>query len=121
MTKNVTTPSAVNIYLISWGGTRTGDFSTWDVTMPQVELNTHRTPYVDGTRTATQGRVDLAGYNTLDLSNMSYDANAQMVFNGIDDKITTTTCSGAFRDNQNFTLSIRTKISTYPVSSSLKA
>jgi hypothetical protein len=88
MTKNVTTPAAVNIYFISYGGSRTGDFSTWDVTMPQIELNTHRTPYVDGTRSATQGRLDLAGYNTLNIGTMSFDTNAQTYFNGIDDYTT---------------------------------
>lgn len=93
-TLNVTTPTAVNFYLISFGGSNTGDYSTWDVTMPQIELNTHRTPYVDGTRSATQGRLDLAGYNTLDLGNMSFDTNAQMYFNGVDDYAKTdTTCS----------------------------
>ena len=110
-TVNVTTPSAVNFYLISYGGNMNSgtDFSTWDVTMPQIEMNTHRTPFVDGTRTATQGRLDLAGYNTLDISNMSFDANAQMYFNGVNNYITISSgvIDETFSGTRNWTIAQR--------------
>ena len=38
-------------------------------------------------RTATQGLLDLAGNSTIDLSNVSFDSNAQMTFDGTDDYI----------------------------------
>jgi hypothetical protein len=41
------------------------------------------------TRTVTEGLLDLTGNNTIDLSNVSFDSNAQMVFDGTDDIITT--------------------------------
>ena len=88
-TVNVTSPSNVYFYLISYGGTDNGtgnpDFSSWEVTMPQIELNSHATPFVNGTRSVTQGLLPLVGNSTLDLSNVSFDSNAQMTFDGTDD------------------------------------
>jgi len=55
---------------------------------PQVELKTHATPFVDGTRSATQGLIDRTGNSTIDLSPASYDSNAQITFDGTDDYIT---------------------------------
>lgn len=53
----------------------------------QVELKSHATPFVDGTRSATQGLIDRTGNTTIDLSNVSFDSNAQMTFDGTDDYI----------------------------------
>jgi len=54
----------------------------------QVELKSHATPFVDGTRSATQGLLDRTGNTTIDLSNVSFDSNAQMTaFDGTDDYI----------------------------------
>ena len=39
------------------------------------------------TRSATQGLLPIVGNSTIDLSNMSYDSNAQMTFDGTDDVI----------------------------------
>ena len=51
----------------------------------QVEVKTHATPFVNGTRSATQGLLPLVGNSTIDLSNVSFDSNAQMTFDGTDD------------------------------------
>jgi hypothetical protein len=53
----------------------------------QIEQNTHVTPFTEGTRSATQGLVDLTGNSTIDLTNVSFDSNAQMTFDGTDDTI----------------------------------
>ena len=86
MTRTYTTTS-FTFYIISWGGTSGVDWSSWDVTKPQVELKSHVTPFIAGTRSATQGLLDLTGNNTIDLSNVSFDSNAQMTFDGTDDNI----------------------------------
>jgi hypothetical protein len=52
---------------------------------PQVELKSHATPYVDGTRSATQGLLDRTSTSTINISNASFDSNAQMTFDGTDD------------------------------------
>jgi len=44
--------------------------------------------YTAGTRSATQGLKDLTGRSTIDLSNVSFDSNAQMTFDGTNDLIT---------------------------------
>jgi hypothetical protein len=90
-TVNVTSPSNVYLYLISYGGVDSGtpvpDFSSWEVTMPQIELNSHATPFVNGTRSATQSLLPLVSNNTLDLSTVSFDSNGQIYFDGTDDTI----------------------------------
>ena len=53
----------------------------------QVEQKSHATPFVNGTRSATQGLLDRTGSSTIDISNASFDSNAQMVFDGTDDYI----------------------------------
>jgi hypothetical protein len=42
--------------------------------------------YTEGTRSATQGLIDLTGNSTIDLSNVSFDSNAQMTFDGTNDQ-----------------------------------
>ena len=54
---------------------------------PQVEYKSHVTPFVAGTRSATQGLKDLTAANTINLSNVSFDSNAQMTFDGTDDYV----------------------------------
>lgn len=57
------------------------------ITGIQYEYKTQPTPFVGGTRSVTQGLIDLTGNSTIDLSNVSFDSNAQMTFDGTDDKI----------------------------------
>ena len=66
-----------------------------DVSSAQVEGKSHATPYIGttnetSTRSATQGLLPVVGNSTIDLSNMSYNSNAQMYFDGTDDYIDTT-------------------------------
>ena len=55
----------------------------------QVEVKSHKTPFTTGTRSVTQGLKDLTGRSTIDLTNVSFDSNAQMTFDGSDDRILT--------------------------------
>ena len=87
MTRTYTTTS-ITFFIISWGGTGGVDWSSWDVTMPQVEAGSQVTPFTDGTRSATQGLLDLKGDSTIDLTNVSFDSNAQMTFDGTGDYAT---------------------------------
>jgi hypothetical protein len=43
--------------------------------------------FVEGTRSATQGLLPLVGNSSLDLTNVSFDSNAQMTFDGTNDYI----------------------------------
>ena len=53
----------------------------------QFEQKSYATPFVNGTRSSTQGLLDLKGNSTIDLANVSFNANAQMTFDGTDDRI----------------------------------
>jgi len=53
----------------------------------QLEVKSHPTQFLTGTRSATQGLLDLTGNSTIDLSNVSFDSNAQLNFDGTDDDI----------------------------------
>jgi hypothetical protein len=53
----------------------------------QVEQKAYATQFVAGTRSATQGLLPVIGNSTLDLTNMSFDSSAKMVFDGTNDYI----------------------------------
>lgn len=64
------------------------DRYSMDIADFQVEVNKgHATPFTTGTRSSTQGLLDISGgRNVLTLSN-TYDSNAQFYFDGTDDRI----------------------------------
>jgi hypothetical protein len=90
-TINVTSLTNVHMFLISYGGVDSGtinpDYSSWEVTMPQVELNSHPTQFVNGTRSVTQGLLPLISNSTINLSNVSFNSAAQITYDGTDDRI----------------------------------
>ena len=51
----------------------------------QVETKSHRTPFVDGSRTSTNSLIDLKGNTGIDVSNISFDTSGQPTFDGTDD------------------------------------
>jgi len=51
----------------------------------QVEVNSHPTQYTSGTRSATEGLIDLTGNCSIDLTDVSFDSNAQIDFDGTGD------------------------------------
>ena len=60
---------------------------TIDVWGGMIEQKSHATPYTTGTRSATEGLIDFKDSTTLDLSNVSFDSDAQPRFDGADDYI----------------------------------
>lgn len=69
-------------YLISYGGTYCDDYSSWEVTMPQIEAGSIATPFVDGTRSTTQSLIDITGVSTLQVTNSPFDGNGNLNFDG---------------------------------------
>ena len=59
--------------------------TTFYMTGFQVEEKTRATQLTGGSRSATQGLIDLTGNSTIDITNVSFDSNAQMTFDGTDD------------------------------------
>ena len=53
----------------------------------QIELKSHATPFVNGTRSSTQSLIDLKRTTNIDVSNVSFDSTGQPEFDGSDDCI----------------------------------
>jgi hypothetical protein len=53
----------------------------------QLEVKTHPTQFVNGTRSVTQGLLDMTANSTINLTDVSFDSNAKIVFDGTNDKI----------------------------------
>jgi len=54
---------------------------------PQVEFLPHKTPFTQTSRSVSGSLLPLVGNSTINLSNVSFDSNAQIVFDGTDDGI----------------------------------
>ena len=76
----------------------------------QIEKKSHATPFVDGTRSATQGLLDRTGTSTINISNASFDSNAQMTFDGTDDYISIPTYTFG---NGSWTLNMWVNVSAF--------
>ena len=71
----------------SWGySTQAG---TLYINGLQWEKKSHPTPFAGYTRSVTQGLLPIVSNQTLNLSAVSFDTNAQMIFDGTNDKIDT--------------------------------
>lgn len=116
-TVNVTSPGNVLFYLISYGGVDNGtgnpDFSSWEVTMPQIESKSYMTPFVNGTRGTTVdtggGLIDLSGgVNSGELENgpiFNSSNNGSLQFDGVNDFVSTTNTPTKLLGNPSFTVS----------------
>jgi len=61
--------------------------------------------FINGTRSATQGLLPLVGNSSLDLTNVSFDSNAQIVFDATNDRIVPSPASDFGITNQ-FTIEV---------------
>ena len=110
------TDVTVLFYLISYGGNSSVDRSSWEVTMPQIEKQPTRTPFVNGTRSSTQSLLDLKGSTDINVSNVSFDSNGLPTFDGTNDRITIPADSFPTIGTNNFTIEViskNTKTSSY--------
>ena len=80
-------PSGHVGFTLWYNGGTIGVDSYVEVSNVQIEINSHATQFVNGTRSATQGLLDRTGTSTIDISNASFDSNAQMAFDGTDDYV----------------------------------
>ena len=69
----------------------------------QMEAKSHATQFVNGTRSATAGLIDRAGNSTIDLSNTSFDSDAQITLDGTDEYIDLGSDVSISPDNQGWT------------------
>jgi len=97
-------PSGHVGFTLWYNGGTIGVDSYVEVSNVQIEINSHATPFVNGTRSATQGLIDRTGTATINISNASFDSNAQMTFDGTDDTINTGLFSGRNPSTDPFTI-----------------
>lgn len=93
-------------------GFTTTDTGTCWITDWQLEAGLlHPTQYIapGGTRSATEGLVPLVNNSIINLSSVSFDSNAQIVFDGTDDRMYT---SETFNLSNNFTFDFIIKPNT---------
>lgn len=84
----------------------------------QAEVNSHPTSYTTGTRSSTQGLLDLTGNRTIDISTVSFDSNAQPTLDGTDDTLSTGIPLTNFPALSNFSIECIAKIDSYPTAAS---
>jgi hypothetical protein len=72
-------------YLSNYIGSAVGD-QVW-YCAPMVEQADQTTPFVDGTRSVTASLIDLKRTTSIDVSDLSFNSNAQPTFDGTDDVI----------------------------------
>jgi len=97
-------PSGHVGFTLWYNGGTIGVDSYVEVSNVQIEINSHATQFVNGTRSDTQGLIDRTGTSTIDISNASFDSNAQMTFDGTDDTINTGLFSGRNPATDPFTI-----------------
>ena len=109
-------PASINAMYIYYDRFTQGEgiFTNFIIT-EHTTLPTGPVRYTAGTRSVTQGLKDLTGRSTIDLTNVSFDANAQMTFDGTNDAISVTTPSG-FSGSGTWTLNTWFKINGAPSS-----
>ena len=86
---SVPTGKCILTFGINTGNTAGYVGETFDIYEAQFEIKDHRTQFTTGTRSATQGLLPIVGGSSMDLSNVSFDSNAQILFDGTDDYIIT--------------------------------
>ena len=63
------------------------EFGRVEIRNWQIEVKSHATPFTTETRSVSGSLIDLTRTTDIDLSNVSFDSNAQMTFDGTDDVI----------------------------------
>ena len=86
---SITTPAGTDrvLWFIQDGNDYTGYTHSFELKDVQLEQKSHVTPFTSSTRSATEGLKDLMVTTQIDLSNVSFDANAQMLWDGSDDTL----------------------------------
>ena len=80
--------SGTSMFLLYQSSSSSTSPTVIDFSMPQSELSSFATPFVNGTRSNTQAILDLTNNNTVTATSLTYASNNTFSFNGIDNSIT---------------------------------
>jgi hypothetical protein len=81
------------IGILTWMNNGTSTTLTSRFSKVQLEVKTHPTQFVNGTRSVTQGLLNLPDNGVINVTNASFNSNAQLVFDGTNDSIFTANSS----------------------------
>ena len=81
--------SGTSMFLLYQSNSAATTPTTIDFSMPQTELSSFATPFVNGTRSNTQAITDLTGNNTITATALTYNNDGTFSFNGTTDFIST--------------------------------
>jgi hypothetical protein len=76
------------IGILTWMNNGNSTTLTSRFSKVQLEVKTHPTQFVNGTRSVTQGLLDMSGTKTINLTDVSFSPTAQITFDGTNDRIT---------------------------------
>jgi hypothetical protein len=84
------------IGILTWMSNGNSTTLTSRFSKVQLEVKTHPTQFVNGTRSVTQGLLDMSRTKTINLTDVSFSPTAQITFDGTNDyaSITTPILSG---------------------------
>ena len=103
------TPGATSTTLywfIQDGDDYTSYTHSYELRNPQLEQKSHATPFVNGTRSATEGLKDLTGNTSIDLTNAGFNSNAELDLDGSSDYLESITNLGPLTDLQEGTIEL---------------
>jgi hypothetical protein len=75
------------IGILTWMNNGNSTTLTSRFSKVQLEVKTHPTQFVNGTRSVTQGLLDMSRNSTINITNASFTSNAQLTFDGTNDSI----------------------------------
>jgi hypothetical protein len=101
------TGASILTFGISTGSNTSYLGETFDIYEAQFEVKDHRTPFVNGTRSSTQGLLDLTGNSTIDLTNAAFDSSAQLTFDGTNTAVPITGLTISAQQNKSYEAVIR--------------
>jgi len=88
-TANVTGAGTIKFGLEAPNGAVSGDIMYF--ADPMFEQKSHATPFVNGTRSDTQGLLDLTGKTTANIGSVSFNSNSQITYeSGSNDRVSIT-------------------------------
>ena len=74
--------SGTSMFLIYQSNLASTAPTTIDFSIPQTELGSYATPFINGTRTTSNNVIDLTGTNTITANSLTYYANNTFSFDG---------------------------------------
>jgi hypothetical protein len=95
-------PNGIIGFTVWYNGGTIGTNSFIKVSNVQIELKSHATQFVNGTRSVSGSLFDLTGNTTLNLADAAFDLDTQMTFDGTDTKVPITGLTISATQNKSY-------------------